>query len=141
MNKNKRSIYNKTYYEKNRERILKQEKEYRERNKEHFLEYRKNYYNEHKDEIYASQQKYIARNRKRITKMRNDYRKRKAVEFKEQGQMYCYLPKTERQNKMVLHLQKRTNKSDDECRSLLIQNNWNIKKIICDLIVGKVHHD
>jgi len=90
---------------------------------------RRRYYAKNKERIYASQKKYIQKNRKRITKMIDDYRNKKALEYKEQGQMFCYLPKTERQNKMVERLAKKGNLTLEESKTMLEKRNWNIKEL------------
>lgn len=76
------------------------------------------------------QREYAAKNRKKVTKMIHDLRKRNAEKFKAEGQMYYYLSKTERQNKMVEHLCKKTGISKEYSRQVLEENNWNIKALL-----------
>lgn len=138
------------YYEKNKEKLLEYHKEYqrknadklkqyREKRKDQLREYRsteeykqkrKQYYREHKEEMYHTQQIYIAKNRKKITKLILKKRKENADKFKEQGQMHCWLPKTDRQNKMVQTLCRKTGITQEESRTLLEERNWNIKSIL-----------
>lgn len=140
----------KRYYERNREKLLEYHREYqrknadklklyREKRKDQLREYRsteeykqkrKQYYREHKEEMYRSQQIYIARNRKKITEQILKKRKENANKFKEQGQMWCYLPKTDRQNKMIQTLCKRKGFTPEESRKLLEERNWDIKSIL-----------
>lgn len=152
----KRRIYQKKWNEENKERIKEYHKKwreenlekareygrrwarenkehvkaYRERNKERIRERAKQYYQEHKEEMYKSQQKYIAKNRAHVTYLLHKKRKENAELFKAQGQMYCYLPKTERQNKMVQKLCDKKGLSEEESRKLLEERNWNIKSIL-----------
>lgn len=129
-NKGKQKAYWKKYYEKNKEKVHKQQREYYERNKESINKYRKEYYQEHKEEIYKAQQKYFAKNRQYITKLQNAIRKRNAEKYKAEGQMYCWLHKTERQNKMVQKLCRERGFSEEESRKLLEERNWNIISLI-----------
>lgn len=105
-------------------------REYREKNKEYFAKLRREYYKTHKEKIQKSQKEYRKKNREKFNKIVHDYRKRKALEFEAAGQMYCYLPKTERQNKMVKIFCKKTALDETKARKLLEDNNWNIKKLL-----------
>lgn len=125
-NKDKLREYNKKYYLENKERIDEKNRIWRQNNKDKLHKR----YIENKDKIYAQQKEYIKRNRKKVTKMVDDYRKRKAEEFKAQGQMYCYLPKTERQTKMIEKLAKSKNIDIETSKKLLLDNDWNIKKLL-----------
>lgn len=152
----KKNGYQRKWKNKNKEKVRKYQSEYYQKNKEKYREYARRYQAEHKEEIaeknriwrqnnkdklhkkyienkdkiYAQQKEYIKRNRKKVTKMVDDYRKRKAEEFKAQGQMYCYLPKTERQTKMIEKLAKSKNIDIETSKKLLIDNDWNIKKLL-----------
>ena len=44
--------------------------------------------------------------------------------------MYCYLPKTERQTKMIEKLAKNKNIDVETSKKILIENDWNIKKLL-----------
>jgi hypothetical protein len=61
--------------------------------------------------------------------MCNRRRKEVAEELKEKGQRYTYLPKTERENKMTERLSKLRGISLEEARQVLVDNDWNIKKL------------
>ena len=125
-NKDKLRAYNKKYYLEHKEQIDEKNRIWRQNNKDKL--HKK--YIEKKDKIYAQQKEYIKRNRKKVTKIHTNYRKRKAKEFKAQGQMYCYLPKTERQTKMIEKLAKSKNIDIETSKKLLLDNNWNIKKLL-----------
>lgn len=92
--------------------------------------YTHEYYLRHKDNIYAQQQEYFAKNRKKITKMMNNYRKRCAIQYKNEGQMYYWSPKTEKQNKMIKALCRKKRLSVEDAKALLESVNWNIKSLI-----------
>lgn len=51
---------------------------------------------------------------------------------RESGQMYCSLPIKKRQEKMVEILVKKTGYDETKCKTLLIQNDWNIKSLLED---------
>lgn len=118
--------YNRRWAQENKEKV----KEYREKNKEHIKQRAKQYYEEHKDEVYESQKQYVARNREKVTKMILKKRKENAELFKKQGQMFCYLPKTERQNRMIATLCRKKNINEEDSRKILEERNWNIKEIL-----------
>ena len=102
---------------------------------EEWKEYRKKYYQENKKKILEGQKRYNNANREKVTKMMNDYRKRKAQEYKEQGQMYCFLSKTERETKMIEKLAYKKHISLELSRELLMKNDWNIKKLLIEEVV------
>lgn len=121
-----------------REWYLKNKERMNERTKQWFKDHpnwKKEYYEKNKDKIYQQQKEYTKRNRKKITNMVVRRRKEVATELKNKGQMYCYLPKTERQNKMIEHLCKRTDMSKEESRALLVAYDWNIKQIKAELVI------
>ena len=124
--------------QKKREWYLKNKDKQNEKCKKWFKDHpnwKKEYYKKHKETILKQQKEYIKRNRKKVTNMVVRRRKEVAIELKNKGQMYCYLPKTERQNKMVEHLCKRTDMSKEESRALLIEYDWNIKQIKAEMII------
>ena len=108
-------------------------KEYADRwkskNKEKVNDYRKEYYNNHKDEIMEKQKDYVKRNRQKVTNLVLKRRKEVALELKEQGQIWTYLPKTARENKMCESLAKKLHIDETQARKMLIENNWNYKKL------------
>lgn len=122
--------YNKKWARENKERVKEYRKKRYEENPEYYIAKKREYYYANKEKVLTSQRKYRQNNKEKVNKMFHDYRKRKAIEFQAQGQMYCYLPKTERQNKMVACLCKKTSLSEVECRALLEENNWNIKALL-----------
>ena len=125
-NKERLKEYAKKYYVNHKDDIDEKNRIWRENNRDKLREK----YIENKDKIYAQQKEYARKNRKKVTKMVLDYRKRKAEEFKAQGQMYCYLPKTERQTKMIEKLAKNKNIDVETSKKILIENDWNIKKLL-----------
>jgi len=126
--KEKRRDYWKEYYQKHKGELNEKHKKFLQ--SERGKEYRLKYYRKNKEKIYSQQQEYIARNRKKITRMMVDCRKRNAEKFAAEGQMYCYLPRTERENKMVKKLSKEFNLTEVESRKLLEERNWNIKSLL-----------
>lgn len=132
--KRKTREYKRGYYQTHKKQQNEATKRWAKNNPEKVIEGRRRYYQEHKEEIYEKQKKYNEKNRKKITKMVCDYRKRKGKELKEQGQMYCYLSKTARENKMVAHLCKKIGVSEEKSRAMLEKRNWNIKGILNDIL-------
>lgn len=106
------------------------QKKYREKHAEELKERRKEYYQNNKEKIYESQKKYNKQNRQKVTEMVTRRRKEVAEELKAKGQKYVYLPKTERENKMVVSLAKKIDTSEIIARELLEQRDWNYKAII-----------
>ena len=139
LERQKNREYQKKYFQKNKEvlhakakiRYANRTEEQKERDKE----YRKKYYQENKKKILEGQKRYNNANREKVTKMMNDYRKRKAQEYKEQGQMYCFLSKTERETKMIEKLAYKKHISLELSRELLMKNDWNIKKLLIEEVV------
>lgn len=126
MSKEKEREYWQRYYQKHKEELSQKHKEWYQKNRDKVRQY----YRENKESIYKSQQKYNAKNRKKVTRMVLDCRKKNADKFKAEGQMFCYQPKTERQNNMVRHLCKKTGIDQEYSRQILERNNWNIKGIL-----------
>jgi hypothetical protein len=120
------------YYYEHKEQHKEYAKKYREKHAEELKERRKEYYQNNKGKIYASQQKYNQKHRKEITDMIVKRRKEVAEELKAKGQKYVYLPKTERENKMVVSLAKKIDTSEIIARELLEQRDWNYKAIIME---------
>lgn len=122
--------YNRKYYQKNKDKFRQYHKNWwNKKTEEEKKEWRHNHYLKNKEVFNRSANKYIARNRARVTFLCNRRRKEVAEELKEKGQRFTYLPKTERENKMSERLSRFMNISLEEARQLLIDNDWNIKKL------------
>ena len=128
----KKNDYQKEYQREyaKRDYVIEKRKQHYENNKELYKEYRQKYYQTHKEEIRNKQREYAKNNREKVTQICNNYRKRKAQELKQQGQMFCFLPRTERESKMVEKFAYKKNISLELSRELLVKNNWNIKKLL-----------
>ena len=122
--------YQRRYYARHREEIIKKRKEYKETHHEELKQKRKEYYHKNKEKLISQSKEYIKRNRKKITKMINARRKKVAEELKQKGMIYTYLSKSERENKMVTSLAKKCNISEEKAREFLVSENWNYIKII-----------
>ena len=97
---NKNSKQNENYYNKNREKVRKQQEKYRSENKE--------FYN---TSVYNS-------------------RKNKSNMLKAKGQIYTFLPDEERYNAMALSLAKKLKIPTKKARKILEKNNFNYRKVI-----------
>jgi len=139
--------YMREYRQKNLERLNASHREYYERTKDKWKEYRKEYYQEHcdeiktknhekylknKDEILNKCKEYRHNNREKLTKKFLEYRKKKSLELKESGQLYTYLPKTQRENKMVESLAKKLGVGEIIAREILEKYDWNYKKVVSE---------
>ena len=122
--------YQRKYYQEHKEELNRKRREYRLRNKDKLREKRKEYYVKNKEMILESTKRYIQKNRKKVTKLVNKRRKEVALELKEKGQIYTYLNKSARENKMVEKLSKIANINENEAREMLIENDWNYKSIV-----------
>lgn len=122
--------YNRKYYQKNKDKFRQYYKNWwNKKTEEEKKEWRHNYYLKNKEMFNKSSKKYIARNRAHVTFLCDRRRKEVAEILKEKGQRFTYLPKTERENKMSGRLSRLMNISLEEARQLLIDNDWNIKKL------------
>ena len=130
--KEQRKIYNTRYHEKHKEYMKEYSRKYRKEHPENVKKWAKNCYERNKENILASQKEYIKKNRKKVTEMVLRRRKEVAKELTEQGQIWCYLPKTARENKMVESLAKKIDTSEIIARELLEQRDWNYKAIIME---------
>ncbi len=96
MNKEeKKSIYNKKYREKNREKLLKKEKEFRKKNKKSIQKYLKKYRKNHRNEAKEYSKEYYKNNNEEIIKKNSEYRqknkhKRNATEKIKRDGNICY---------------------------------------------------
>ena len=120
------------YREKNKEKLAQQRRKKYYENHDKYISYARNYYEKNKEKHLEQSKKYIKNNRAKITKMVNKRRKEVAEELKQKGMIYTYLPKTQRENKMVKSLAKKTGINEDTARQLLIENEWNYC-VVCDI--------
>lgn len=121
-----RKEYNKKYYDKNKEKFVEYHRAWREK----YPERVKQYYEENKDKLLESSRIWRQNNKSRFTKMVNRRRKEVAEELKKQGQMFTYMPKTERERKMVEFLAKKWDINIETSRKVLEENNWNVKGLV-----------
>ena len=137
--KEKQRQYWKKYCYQNREMVTKKSRDNyanrTEEQKEIDRIKRKKYYEENKQKVKECQVRYRENNREKFNQIMMSYRKRKALEFKEQGQMYCYFSRTERERKMVEKLAHKKHISLELSRELLMKNDWNIKKLLSEEVV------
>lgn len=141
----KKRQYNREYNKRNREKLNEYKKSYYEKNKEKMREYHNNYNKEHKDLVNERHRNYYKTNKEKVDGYNNKWRtnnkekfnqcilkrkKERAIELREQGQIYVYLNRTARENKMVESLSKKFDISLDNSRELLVANNWNYVKIV-----------
>ena len=68
-------IYNKQYYEKNKEKIKKRSKGYRKANGEYYKQYHKKYYKENKDVLCIQNKVYKELNKEKYSEYNKEYRK------------------------------------------------------------------
>ena len=139
------------YYAKNKEKYREWAKKWEKANQDKVKASRKKHYEANKKRILAQQKEYIKKNRAKVTGLVLRRRKEVAEELKKQGQIWTYLPKTQRQNKMVESLAKKMNVSEETARGYLEQFNWNYKGILEDLkkciccdyidLEGYMHHN
>ena len=87
----------------------------------------------HRQQVNENNRKWRQENKEKWNKASLKYRKKKAQEFKEKGMMFVYLARTERELKTINYLCRKLNINEDEARRLLIDNEWNIKKILQEL--------
>ena len=127
---NKKQEYNKKYYQEHKEIIAKKKKTRYLDNLENAKIKRKEYYQNNKDYILANNKKWRENNKEQFKKIVHARRKVVAEELKKQGQMYVYLPRTARENKMIVTLSNKMGCTLEESRDMLIKNNWNMKKIL-----------
>lgn len=127
---NKRQEYHKKYYQEHKEEIAQRKKDRYYENLENTKIKRKKFYENNKDNILVSNKKWRENNKEQFQKIVHARRRAVAEELKKQGQMYVYLPRSARENKMVVLLSNKVGCSLDESREILIKNNWNIKKIL-----------
>lgn len=126
----KKQEYNRKYYQEHKETIAQRKKTRYLDNSESVKTKRKEYYQNNKNNILASNKKWRENNKEQFKKTVHARRKAVAEELKKQGQMYVYLPRAARENKMIVLLSNKTGCSLEESKDTLIKSNWNIKKIL-----------
>lgn len=83
-----------------------------------------------KEAINEYNRKWRQANKEKWNESSLKYRKRKAQEMKEKGMMFVYMSRTQRELRTINYLCKQLNINEDEARRLLIDNEWNVKKIL-----------
>lgn len=73
-NSNDLKEYQKTYYEKNRDKIIEYNKARYKNNKEKILDYRRKYYEDNKEELYKKQKEYRNKHRENRNKLEKNKR-------------------------------------------------------------------
>lgn len=121
--------YLRKYREKNKEKLSAQQKQKRAQNPEKFKEIARKSYQKHKEIRLVQSKEYNKKNRAKVTKMINKRRKEVAIELSKKGQIYTYLNKSARESKMVSRLAIVLNISEESARQLLLENEWNYKKL------------
>lgn len=71
--KEERSLYNKQYYEKNKNKILESVSQYRIKNRENIIEYKKKYREKHRDELNDKQKEYAQSHKEEIAEYKSKY--------------------------------------------------------------------
>ena len=89
-------MVNKTYYEKNRERLLAQAKEYRLKHLDKYTEYNRNYYQKNKEALLARHKEYERKNREKIYKKYREQYYPKNYAKKTTNPEYTYQPAAEK---------------------------------------------
>lgn len=79
------------YYEENKEKILKHEKQYQQENKESISDYHKQYYQENKEKLVNQHKKYTEENKEKISKQIKKWYQDNKKEILEQRKRYCRL--------------------------------------------------
>lgn len=86
----------KTYYEKNRERLLAQSKEYQEKNKEYYKAYNKSYYAKNKEKLKAKHKEWVQKNKESVYKKYREQYYPKNYAKKTPNPEYVYQPASEK---------------------------------------------
>lgn len=118
------------YYQENKEKCQEYTRKWEKANPEKVKAARKKHYETHKESVLAQQKDYAKRNRAKVTQMVIRRRKEVALELAKKGQIYTYLPKTERENKMCKVLAKKMNCDIEKARIYLEDFDWNYKEIV-----------
>ena len=119
-------MFNKKYYEKNKEKLNKQNKEYRERNKEKIKEHRKEYYKKHRDSIRKNSKKYRERNKEKIKENGQKYYKENKGKINERIKKY-----KEKNKEKISEKNKERNKKLHILSVKKLCNYYDIIKPIC----------
>ena len=90
----------------------------------------KNYYNKNKEKVRKQQQKYRAENKQFYNTSVYNSRKNKSNMLKAKGQIYTFLPDEERYSAMTLSLAKKLKIPTKKARKILEKNNFNYRKVI-----------
>lgn len=124
-----KELHNK-WQKENLDKVREYNNKWRAKNPDKAKEYARRSYERHKTEIALKQKKYREENRAKITQTIVKRRKEVAEELKAKGQIWTYLPKTARENKMVKSLANRMGIDEITSRAMLEEHEWNYKALI-----------
>ena len=86
-----------------------------------------------KEKVNETNRKWRQANKEKFNASVQSYRKRIAKEMREKGMMFVYISRTQRELKTINYLCKKLKINEDQARRLLIDNEWNVKKILEEL--------
>ena len=122
--------YIKKWQKENKDKLNEYQKQYKEKNKEKAKEWQKKSYYSHKEERLEYSKEYYEDHKKRHNE--NIHRRRKEVALirQQKGAYYTYLSKTEYEMKNINKVIKCNKVNEDRARELLIENDWNTRRIV-----------
>lgn len=118
------------YYQEHKEMFKRCSRKWEEANPDKVKLARKKHYETHKEQVLEQNREYIKNNRAKVTQLVIKRRKEVAAELAQKGQIYTYLPKTERESKMCQSLAKKMNCDIEKARNYLEDFDWNYKEIV-----------
>lgn len=80
--------YYKTYYQKNKDKLIKYQKQYYQKNKKNIIESQKQYYIDNKDSINERNKQYRKSNKEKIIELKRKYRKENKDKISEYNKIY-----------------------------------------------------
>ena len=123
MTKEERKIYSKEYYQKNKEKNLKQSKDYTKSHKDFFINYAKKYYKDNYEHFKLYRKEYYIKNEDKLRDIR--FKKTYGITLKEYNDLFL------KQNGKCLICEKHQDEFD---KSLFIDHdhkNGNIRGLLC----------
>ena len=91
-----------------------------------------NWAKNHKEQVNTINRNWRQAHKEQWNQIVLSYKKRKAQEMKEKGMIFTYLPRVQRELRTINYLCQKLNINEDQARKLLIENEWNVKKILSD---------
>ena len=82
------------------------------------------------DKVNAINKRWRQNHKKQFSQIIIARRKEVSNELKAKGMMFTYYSKTYREKKNIEYLVKKLHINEDEARQLLVDNDWNTKKIL-----------